>query len=81
MNKGLTSHLQENHTEMGPWFKVSPERPETLGVDISLPGLSPAYYPLDCRRSYGLAEENTVKLQWLEPLAPYKFVRDMGSSS
>ena len=28
MNSGLTSHQQRGHTEMGPRFKVSSERPE-----------------------------------------------------
>ena len=32
MNSGLTSHQQRGHTETGPWFKVSSERPEKRGI-------------------------------------------------
>ena len=46
MNSGLTSHQQRGHTETGPLFKVSPERPEKRGgggggggVDLAIPGL------------------------------------------
>ena len=39
MNSGLTSHQQEGHTETGPWFKVSSERPEKQGIDLAIPGL------------------------------------------
>ena len=33
MNSGLTSHQQRGHTETGPRFKVSSERPEKRGID------------------------------------------------
>ena len=39
MNSGLTSHQQRGHTETGPWFKVSSERPEKRGIDLATPGL------------------------------------------
>ena len=39
MNSGLTSHQQRGHTETGPRFKVSSERPEKRGVDLATPGL------------------------------------------
>ena len=32
MNSGLTSHQQRGHTETGPRFKVSSERPEKRGI-------------------------------------------------
>ena len=31
VNSGLTSHQQQGHTETGPGFKVSSERPEKRG--------------------------------------------------
>ena len=34
MNSGLTSHQQRGHTETGPRFKVSSERPEKRGVKL-----------------------------------------------
>ena len=36
MNSGLTSHQQRGHTETGPRFKVSSERPEKRGIDLAL---------------------------------------------
>ena len=39
MNLGLTSHQQRGHTETGPRFKVSSERPEKRGIDLATPGL------------------------------------------
>ena len=39
MNPGLTSHQQRGHTETGPRFKVSSERPEKRGIDLATPGL------------------------------------------
>ena len=39
MNSGLTSHQQQGHTETGPRFKVSSERPEKRGIDLATPGL------------------------------------------
>ena len=39
MNSGLTSHQQRGHTETGPRFKVSSERPEKRGIDLAIPGL------------------------------------------
>ena len=39
MNSGLTSHQQRGHTETGPRFKVSSERPEKRGIDLATPGL------------------------------------------
>ena len=38
MNSGLTSHQQRGHTETGPRFKVSSERPEKRGIDLATPG-------------------------------------------
>ena len=35
----LTSHQQRGHTETGPRFKVSSERPEKRGIDLATPGL------------------------------------------
>ena len=35
MNSGLTSHQQRGHTETGPRFKVSSERPEKRGIDLA----------------------------------------------
>ena len=37
MNAGLTSQ-QRGHTETGPRFKFSPERPEKRGMDLAIPG-------------------------------------------
>ena len=39
MNSGLTSHQQRDHTETGPRFEVSSERPEKRGIDHAIPGL------------------------------------------
>ena len=39
MSSGLTSHQQRGHTEMGPGFKVSSERPEKWGIDLVIPAL------------------------------------------
>ena len=39
MNSVLTSHQQRGHTETGPRFKVSSERPEKRGIDLATPGL------------------------------------------
>ena len=39
MKSGLMSHEQQGHTEMGPRFKVSSERPEKWGIDLEIPGL------------------------------------------
>ena len=39
VNSGLTSHQQRGHTETGPRFKVSSERPEKRGIDLAIPGL------------------------------------------
>ena len=36
MNSGLTSHQQRGHTETGPRFKVSSERPEKRGIDLAI---------------------------------------------
>ena len=54
MNSGLTSHQQRGHTETGPRFKVSSERPEKRGIDLAIPVLhgSLACNPLHHRRSY-----------------------------
>ena len=38
MNSGLTSHQQRGHTETGPRFKVSSERPKRR-IDHAIPGL------------------------------------------
>ena len=35
----LGSHQQRGHTETGPRFKVSSERPEKRGIDLATPGL------------------------------------------
>ena len=43
MNSGLTSHQQRGHTETGPRFKVSSERPEKRGIDLATPG---GYYSI-----------------------------------
>ena len=32
----LTSHHQRGHTEAGPWFKVSSERPEKRQIDLAI---------------------------------------------
>ena len=40
MNSGLTSHQQRGHTETGPRFKVSPERPEKRGINLAAPRLA-----------------------------------------
>ena len=39
VNSGLTPHQQRGHTETGPRFKVSSERPEKRGIDLATPGL------------------------------------------
>ena len=39
VNSSLTSHQQRGHTETGPRFKVSSERPEKRGIDLAIPGL------------------------------------------
>ena len=39
MNSCITSHQQRGHTETGPRFKVSSERPEKRGIDLAIPGL------------------------------------------
>ena len=39
MNSGLTSYQQRGHTETGPRFKVSSERPEKRGIDHAIPGM------------------------------------------
>ena len=39
MNSDLTSHQRRGHTETGPRFKVSSERPEKRGIDHTIPGL------------------------------------------
>ena len=39
VNSVLMSHQQRGHTETGPWFKVSYERLEKLGIDLAVPGL------------------------------------------
>ena len=39
VNSGLTSHQQRGHTETGPRFKVSSERPKKRGIDLAIPGL------------------------------------------
>ena len=33
MNSDFTSHQQPGHTETGPGFKISYERPEKRGID------------------------------------------------
>ena len=37
MSSGLTSHQQRGHTETGPRFKVSSERPVKRGIDLAIP--------------------------------------------
>ena len=54
MNSGLTSHQQRGHTETGPRFKVSSERPEKRGIDLATPGLELACYSLHHRRSFAI---------------------------
>ena len=39
MNSDLTTHQQLGHTEKGPRFKVSSERPEKRGIDLATPEL------------------------------------------
>ena len=39
MNSGLTSHKQRGHTETGPRFKISSERPEKREIDHAITGL------------------------------------------
>ena len=39
MNSGLMPHQQQDHTEMGPWLKVSSKRPEKRGINLAIPGL------------------------------------------
>ena len=39
MNSGLMSHQKQGHTETGPWFKVSSERPEKRELILGIPGL------------------------------------------
>ena len=39
VNSGLTSQQQRGHTETGPRFKVSSERPEKRGICLAIPGL------------------------------------------
>ena len=39
MKSGLTSHQQRDHTETGPRFEMSSERPEKRGIDLAVPGL------------------------------------------
>ena len=39
MNSGLRSHQQRDHTQTGPRFKVSSERPNKRGIDLAIPGL------------------------------------------
>ena len=39
MNSGLTSHQQRGHTQTGPRFIVSSERPKKRGIDLAIPGL------------------------------------------
>ena len=39
VNSSITSHQQRGHTETGPGFKVSSERPEKRVIDLVMPGL------------------------------------------
>ena len=39
MNSGLTSRHKRGHTETGPRFKGSSERPEKRRIDLAIPGL------------------------------------------
>ena len=43
MNSGLTSN-QQRHTETGPRFKVSFERPEKRGIGLAIPALVVIHY-------------------------------------
>ena len=36
---GLTAHQQQCHTDLGPRFKVSSEKPEERGIDLVITGL------------------------------------------
>ena len=60
MNSGLTSHQQRGHTETGPRFKVSSERPEKRGIDLATPGSVLEYYansqcrPISAASEYGI---------------------------
>ena len=38
MNLDLKSHQQQGHTETGPRFKISSERPEKREIDLAIPG-------------------------------------------
>ena len=54
MNSGLTSHQQRGHTETGPRFKVSPERPRKRGIDLAIPGFVAwrvIHYTIDAQRN------------------------------
>ena len=42
MNSDLMSHQQRGKTETGPRFEVSYERLEKRGIDLAIPGISPA---------------------------------------
>ena len=48
MNSDLPSHKQRGHTETGPRFRDSFERPEKRGIDLAILA---AFYPLHYRRS------------------------------
>ena len=39
VNSVLMSRQQPGHTETGPRFKVSSERPEKRGIELAIPGL------------------------------------------
>ena len=39
MNSGLTTHQQRGHSETGPRFEDSSERPDKWGIDLVIPGL------------------------------------------
>ena len=58
VNSGLTSHQQRGHTETGPRFKVSSERPEKRSCDPWIGSL--ACYPLHHRRSFRLFDKLTL---------------------
>ena len=74
VNSGLTSHQQRGHTETGPRFKVSSERPEKRGIDHAFPGMivqlvnysiaapAPRWEGLVC--GYGRLKQNASKYQW-----------------
>ena len=72
MNSGLTSHQQRGHTETGPRFKVSSERPEKRGIDLATPGLvvqRVIHYTTAAPRK--VWEGGSVNTSAYAPLMPY----------